>query len=84
MQAAVTSRIKLMAKLNIAEQRLPQDGRIPLRVLGREIDLRVSTLPTLYGESVVMRLLDRSASDRYSLATLGISRIPCCGRWSTT
>jgi general secretion pathway protein E len=71
MRAAVTSRIKLMAKLNIAEQRLPQDGRIPLRVLGREIDLRVSTLPTLYGESVVMRLLDRSASDRYSLATLG-------------
>jgi len=71
MQAAVTSRIKLMARLNIAEQRLPQDGRIPLRVLGREIDLRVSTLPTLYGESVVMRLLDRSASDRYSLATLG-------------
>jgi general secretion pathway protein E len=60
-----------MAKLNIAEQRLPQDGRIPLRVLGREIDLRVSTLPTLYGESVVMRLLDRSQSDRYSLATLG-------------
>ncbi len=71
MQSAITSRIKLMAKLNIAEQRLPQDGRIPLRVLGREIDLRVSTLPTLYGESVVMRLLDRSASDRYSLATLG-------------
>ncbi|SPE32198.1 Type II secretion system protein E [Acidobacteriia bacterium SbA2] len=71
LQAAVTSRIKLMARLNIAEQRLPQDGRIPLRVLGREIDLRVSTLPTLYGESVVMRLLDRSQSDRYSLATLG-------------
>jgi general secretion pathway protein E len=71
MRAAVTSRIKLMAKLNIAEQRLPQDGRIPLRVLGHEIDLRVSTLPTLYGESVVMRILDRSGSDRYSLATLG-------------
>jgi general secretion pathway protein E len=71
MQAAITSRIKLMARLNIAEQRLPQDGRIPLRILGREIDLRVSTLPTLYGESVVMRLLDRSAGDRYSLATLG-------------
>ncbi|HLW78548.1 MAG TPA: ATPase, T2SS/T4P/T4SS family, partial [Terriglobia bacterium] len=71
MRAAVTSRIKLMAKLNIAEQRLPQDGRIPLRVLGRELDLRVSTLPTLYGESVVMRLLDRSASDRFALATLG-------------
>jgi general secretion pathway protein E len=71
MRAAVTSRIKLMARLNIAEQRLPQDGRIPLRVLGRELDLRVSTLPTLYGESVVMRLLDRSASDRFALSTLG-------------
>ena len=71
LRAAVTSRIKLMAKLNIAEQRLPQDGRIPLRVLGREIDLRVSTLPTLYGESVVLRLLDRSASERFALATLG-------------
>jgi len=71
MRAAVTSRVKLMAKLNIAEQRLPQDGRIPLRVLGSELDLRVSTLPTLYGESVVMRLLDRSASDRFALSTLG-------------
>jgi general secretion pathway protein E len=71
MRAAVTSRIKLMARLNIAEQRLPQDGRIPLRVLGSELDLRVSTLPTLYGESVVMRLLDRSASDRFALSTLG-------------
>lgn len=69
--AAVTSRIKLMSKLNIAEQRLPQDGRIPFRVFGREIDLRVSTLPTLHGESVVMRLLDRSASERYSLTSLG-------------
>ncbi|MBZ5563668.1 MAG: type II secretion system ATPase GspE [Acidobacteriia bacterium] len=71
LRAAVTSRIKLMAKLNIAEQRLPQDGRIPIRVLGRELDLRVSTLPTLYGESVVMRLLDRSASERFALSTLG-------------
>jgi general secretion pathway protein E len=69
--AAVTSRIKLMSKLNIAEQRLPQDGRIPFRVFGREIDLRVSTLPTLHGESVVMRLLDRSASERYTLSSLG-------------
>ena len=58
--AAIISRIKLMAKLNIAERRLPQDGRIKLRLVGREIDLRVSTLPTLYGESVVMRILDRS------------------------
>ncbi len=61
LQAALTSRIKLMAKLNIAERRLPQDGRIKLRMLGREIDLRVSTLPTLYGESVVLRILDRSS-----------------------
>ncbi|RMD83312.1 MAG: type II secretion system protein GspE, partial [Candidatus Dadabacteria bacterium] len=58
---AVISRIKLMAKLNIAERRLPQDGRIKLRLVGREIDLRVSSLPTLYGESVVLRILDRSS-----------------------
>ncbi|MDG6349217.1 type II secretion system ATPase GspE [Luteimonas sp. 8-5] len=57
--AAVISRIKIMAKLNIAERRLPQDGRIMLRVQGRELDLRVSTMPTAHGESVVMRLLDR-------------------------
>ena len=57
--AAVISRIKIMAKLNIAERRLPQDGRIMLRVQGRELDLRVSTIPTAHGESVVMRLLDR-------------------------
>lgn len=57
--AAVISRIKIMARLNIAERRLPQDGRIMLRVQGRELDLRVSTVPTAHGESVVMRLLDR-------------------------
>ncbi|MEG3192512.1 type II secretion system ATPase GspE [Lysobacter sp. D1-1-M9] len=57
--AAVISRVKIMAKLNIAERRLPQDGRIMLRVQGRELDLRVSTMPTAHGESVVMRLLDR-------------------------
>lgn len=71
MKAAVISRVKLMAKLNIAERRLPQDGRIKIKVLGREVDLRVSTLPTLYGESVVMRLLDRSAGDFYDLRRLG-------------
>ena len=60
-----------MAKLNIAERRLPQDGRIKIKSLGREIDLRVSTLPTLYGESVVMRLLDRSAGNFYDLQRLG-------------
>ena len=57
--AAVISRIKIMAKLNIAERRLPQDGRIMARVQGKELDLRVSTIPTAHGESVVMRLLDR-------------------------
>jgi len=57
--AAVISRIKIMAKLNIAERRLPQDGRIKLQMLGKELDLRVSTIPTMYGESVVMRLLDK-------------------------
>ena len=61
LQAAIVSRVKIMAKLNIAERRLPQDGRIKLRLMGREIDLRVSTLPTLYGESVVLRILDRSS-----------------------
>ena len=61
LQAAIVSRVKIMAKLNIAERRLPQDGRIKLRTMGKEIDLRVSTLPTLYGESVVMRILDRSS-----------------------
>jgi general secretion pathway protein E len=71
LRAAVISRVKLMAKLNIAERRLPQDGRIKIKTLGREVDLRVSTLPTLYGESVVMRLLDRSQSDFYDLLSLG-------------
>jgi len=71
LKAAITSRLKLMAKLNIAERRLPQDGRIKIRILGREVDLRVSTLPTLFGESVVMRLLDRSAGDFYDLTRLG-------------
>jgi len=57
---AVTSRIKVMSQLDIAETRLPQDGRIELRIAGRGVDLRISTLPTLFGESVVMRVLDRS------------------------
>lgn len=60
-QPAVISRIKIMSRLNIAERRLPQDGRIKLRVSGREIDLRVSTIPTIYGESIVMRILDRGS-----------------------
>ena len=59
LSAAVISRIKIMANLDIAERRLPQDGRIRLRVQGKEIDLRVSTVPTMHGESVVMRILDK-------------------------
>ena len=59
LQAAVVSRIKLLAELDIAERRAPQDGRIRVRLESRELDLRVSTVPTLYGESVVLRLLDR-------------------------
>jgi general secretion pathway protein E len=73
LSAAIISRIKLMAKLNIAERRLPQDGRIKIRLVGREIDLRVSSLPTLYGESVVLRILDRS-SISVNLDTLGMEK----------
>jgi general secretion pathway protein E len=61
LQAAVISRIKIMARLDIAERRLPQDGRIKLTVRGHEIDFRVSTVPALYGEKVVLRVLDRTA-----------------------
>jgi general secretion pathway protein E len=59
--AAITSRIKIMARLDIAERRLPQDGRIKLAVRGHEIDFRVSTIPSLHGETVVLRVLDRTA-----------------------
>lgn len=68
--AAVSSRVKLLAHLDIAERRLPQDGRIKTRVKGRELDLRISTVPTVHGESVVMRVLDR-ASVRFSLEDMG-------------
>jgi general secretion pathway protein E len=61
LQAAVTSRIKIMAEMNIAERRLPQDGRIRVTLHGRRVDIRVSTVPTVHGESIVMRLLDRSS-----------------------
>ncbi|MBM4331560.1 MAG: type II secretion system protein GspE [Deltaproteobacteria bacterium] len=59
LQSAIISRIKIMAKLNIAERRLPQDGRIMLRVKGKEIDFRVSSVPTIHGESMVLRILDK-------------------------
>jgi general secretion pathway protein E len=73
--AAVISRVKIMAKLNIAERRLPQDGRIPIRIQGKELDLRVSTVPTMFGESVVMRLLDKE-SVRFDLDALGFDGGP--------
>ena len=69
--AAVVSRIKLLAHIDIAERRLPQDGRIRTRVKGRELDLRISTVPTVHGESVVMRVLDR-ASVRLSLEEMAM------------
>ncbi|WP_447554386.1 GspE/PulE family protein [Vreelandella sp. EE22] len=70
--AAVISRLKIMARLDIAERRLPQDGRIVVRIQGRELDLRVSTVPTSFGESVVMRLLDRQTVS-LDFASLGIT-----------
>lgn len=69
---AAVSRIKIMAKLNIAERRLPQDGRIRTAIRGREIDLRVATMPSLHGETVALRLLDQSAA-HLELAALGLS-----------
>lgn len=60
-QSSITSRVKIMAGLNIAEKRLPQDGRIRIKIAGKDIDIRVSTIPAAFGESVVMRLLDKSS-----------------------
>ena len=71
LHAAMVSRVKIMAELDIAEKRLPQDGRIMLRIAGRPVDVRVSTLPTGHGERVVMRLLDKQAG-RLSLDGLGM------------
>ncbi|MGQ9499013.1 MAG: GspE/PulE family protein [Dissulfurimicrobium sp.] len=72
LQPAITSRLKLMAKMNIAEMRLPQDGRIKVREGQREIDIRVSSLPTLFGESIVLRLLNREEV-KLDLTSLGLS-----------
>lgn len=72
LSALLISRIKVMAKLDIAEKRVPQDGRIALRIGGREVDVRVSTMPSSFGERVVMRLLDKQAG-RLSLSQLGMS-----------
>lgn len=70
--AAIISRIKIMARLDIAERRLPQDGRIKLAVRGQEVDFRVSTIPSLHGETVVLRVLDRNAVE-FDFAKLGMS-----------
>ena len=72
LQPALTGRVKIMAGMNIAERYVPQDGHITLRFEGRKVDLRVSTVPTLYGESVVMRILDKSAL-RLDFESLGMS-----------
>ena len=71
-QAAIVSRLKIMARLNIAEKRVPQDGRIKLRVKGREVDVRVSIIPMLHGEGVVMRVLDKESLS-FSLRGIGMS-----------
>ena len=73
LRAAVISRVKLMAKLNIAETRLPQDGRIRLVIRGKEIDLRVSTVPSMHGESLVLRVLDKG-SVALDFSTLGFEK----------
>ncbi|MGQ9607268.1 MAG: GspE/PulE family protein [Thermogutta sp.] len=70
-QAAIISRLKIMARLNIAERRLPQDGRIQLRVAGREVDVRVSVIPMIHGEGIVLRLLDKGAME-FNLRKLGM------------
>ena len=72
-QGAVISRLKIMSRLDIAEKRLPQDGRIKLQLQGRDVDIRVSTLPALYGESIVLRLLDRERL-LLDLSELGLSK----------
>ena len=70
-QAAIISRLKIMAKMNIAEKRIPQDGRIKLKVSRREVDIRVSVIPMLHGESIVMRVLDKDAM-KFSLRGIGM------------
>ncbi len=75
-QAAILSRLKIMARLNIAEKRVPQDGRIKLRMSGREIDIRVSIIPMLHGEGVVMRVLDKDAM-KFSLSGVGMEDDTC-------
>ena len=67
LQLAITSRIKILAGLNIAERRVPQDGRFRIKVVGKEVDLRISILPTAYGEKIVIRILDKTALPEASI-----------------
>ena len=73
-QAAIISRLKIMARMNIAEKRVPQDGRIKLKVAGREVDVRVSMIPMLHGEGVVMRILDKDRM-QFSLQGMGMDEV---------
>ncbi|OQA27510.1 MAG: Type II secretion system protein E [Verrucomicrobia bacterium ADurb.Bin345] len=74
LQSAIISRIKIMSNLNIAERRVPQDGRFKIRAMGKEADVRVSLLPTVHGEKIVMRILDKSALAP-SLSALGLDKV---------
>ncbi len=73
LHAALISRLKIMAELDISEKRLPQDGRISLRIGGRAVDVRVSTLPSAHGERAVLRLLDKGDANKFTLESLGMS-----------
>src|SRR5438093_5856302 len=70
-QSAIITRLKIMSHLNIAEKRLPQDGRIKMKVQGREIDVRVSIIPMIYGEGIVLRLLDKGGM-LFNLTSVGM------------
>ncbi|MHB8984746.1 MAG: GspE/PulE family protein, partial [Eubacteriales bacterium] len=70
---AVVSRVKVMADMDIAERRMPQDGRVPIKLRGRELDLRISTMPTVFGEKAVVRILDKGNIKDYTLEKLGLS-----------
>lgn len=74
-QSAVVSRVKIMSEMDIAEKRIPQDGRIRLKIRTREIDLRVSSLPTVYGEKIVSRLLDKGSIKSYKLDQIGFGAL---------
>ncbi len=83
MHAAIISRVKVLARMDISEKRLPQEGRMRLKVQGREIDLRVSSLPTLLGEKIVVRILDK-ANLKTKMEDLGFRPEALCGASSAS